>query len=98
MPDLTIFNEIVQVSLPVGLIVIGVWFALTQVWPWFTTREADTRQHRHKLETEQVQATLALADGLEAIAVVMDRVCGEVNNGTTRDFSSLVRKGKDGVG
>lgn len=65
-----IANVVSQVGLPIGLIVWGVWFISTKVWPWFA--DPERRRLDRELELGKTAALEALASALTALAQSMD--------------------------
>jgi len=59
-------------SLGVGLVLVGVWFVIAHVWPWWTNRDEQQRDRDYQQAKAQIEASLALAGGLEAIAMVLE--------------------------
>jgi hypothetical protein len=65
-------NVVGQVGLPIGLIVWGVWFLSSKVWPWFT--DADRRNLDREIEKAKSAALVSLGSAIEALAVALTKV------------------------
>ncbi|MCK5133318.1 MAG: hypothetical protein KAR40_14345 [Candidatus Sabulitectum sp.] len=70
--DAVLIADWIQVAMPTGLIAIGVGFGLTEVWPYWKTRDAENRAHNQARDNSQINADLALAGALTAIAGVIE--------------------------
>jgi hypothetical protein len=81
--EIAIVAELLQVALPTGLIIVIVWWVLTEGWPYWETRDAEERQRRHEQRiatgtSQQAMAThlAVIANGLQPpvrVAVVSER-------------------------
>ena len=60
--------ELLNVALPTGLIVVGVWFGLAEGWPYWKSRDTENRQREHDREIAQVGASNAMSGALLAVA------------------------------
>jgi len=54
-------------GLGVGLVVVGVWFGVNKIWPYYVLR--DTEQRKSAASND-----IALANALQAIAAAIDRL------------------------
>jgi hypothetical protein len=82
--EITVIAELLQVALPTGLVVVGIWWVLAEGWPYWRTRDAENRQREHDRAIEQVtaqketaRATSRFADALEAFTCVLTTICGQ---------------------
>ena len=66
--DITVIAELLQIALPVGLIIIGVWFFINQLWPTWVSRDTEERQRRHERELRRGDTSAAIAAHLSVIA------------------------------
>jgi len=66
--DIKVIAELLQVALPTGLIVIGVWFFLTEAWPTWKERDAENRSRRDTLEHKQIETNGLVASALSLVA------------------------------
>ncbi len=82
--DIQIIAELLQVALPTGLIVVGLWWALSEGWPYWKQRDVENREREHEREMKQIaaqqdtaRATTRFADALEAFTHVLSELCGK---------------------
>ena len=82
--DMTIIAELLQVALPTGLIVVLVWWVLSEGWPYWKERDHENRQREHERDIQQItaqketaRATSRFADALEAFTCVLNDICGQ---------------------
>ena len=65
---------LLQVGLPTGLIIIGVWFVIKELWPWWEARDKEERARRHERELRRGDSSAAMASHLSVIAHSMTHV------------------------
>jgi hypothetical protein len=71
-PSVDTVLALTNASLGVGLVLLGVWFFINRIWPWWTARDEVQRDRDYQQAVKQIEASLALAGGLEAIALVLE--------------------------
>jgi hypothetical protein len=74
--DMQIIADIIQLSLPTGLVVVSVWWVLSEGWPYWKERDRLTtlRDYERDMaaldaQKETASATVALADAITKLCV-----------------------------
>jgi hypothetical protein len=66
--DITIIAELLQIALPTGLIIIGVWFAVFEFWPYYKERDIEQMRFEQTMRTREVESDTMLATAITALA------------------------------
>lgn len=69
--DITIIADLLQVALPTGLVVVGIWWALSEGWPYWKERDTLSSAREYEREMAHVAAQMETAKALVAFAAAV---------------------------
>jgi len=65
-------SDVINVFVPTGLIVVGIWWVLSEGWPYWKKRDESNRQREYDREMAQIAATNMQSEALTVLARAVD--------------------------
>lgn len=71
MPEIDAFLQLVNIGVPFTLVMVGLWFGIAHVWPYWKERDAQERQHDYLYRSARLETDAMLAKSLERLAEIL---------------------------
>ena len=68
-------NLIANGLLPAVMVLVGLWFGIMRVWPYFTIRDAEQRERNYEIDLAEAHGLANMADAISQFAAVVERFC-----------------------